>query len=41
MIFLDPKLHSTYGLVQFCKSLKNLLVLIYAKLYLKSFDYLN
>ena len=31
MIFLDPKLHSTYVLEQF---------IIYAKLHSKSFDYL-
>ena len=36
----DPKLHSPYELVQFCQSLKNLLVLIYSKLHSKSCDYL-
>ena len=35
-IFKDPKLHSHFVLVQLCKSLKNLLVLIYSKLHLKS-----
>ena len=38
--FKDPKLHSAYRLVQFCQSLKNLLVLIYSKLHSKSCDYL-
>ena len=40
--FKDLKLlHSPYGFVQFCQSLKNLLVLIYSKLYSKSCDYLH
>ena len=38
--FKDRKLDSHYGLVQFCSSLKNLLVLIYSKLHSKSCDYL-
>ena len=33
-------MHSPYGLVHFCWSLKNLLVLIYSKLHSKSCDYL-
>ena len=38
--FKDHKVHSPYGLVHFCWSLKNLLVLIYSKLHSKSCDYL-
>ena len=34
-------MHSPYGLVHFCWSLKNLLVLIYSKLHSKSCDYLH
>jgi len=37
---INKKLHSPYGLVQVCEPLKNLLVLIYPKLHLKSCDYL-
>ena len=33
-------MHSPYGLVLFCLSLKNLLVLIYSNLHSKSCDYL-
>ena len=39
--FKDHKVNSPYGLVHFCWSLKNLLVLIYSKLLLKSCDYLH